>query len=213
MKTVLAFGDSLTWGYDPEGLGRHDRENRWPVALGAGLAGAAEVIAEGQNGRTTAFDDHLGEADRNGARILPVLLTSHKPLDLVVIMLGTNDLKPATAGPAVAARQGMEKLASLVRKHDWSPGASAPGVLIVSPPPFCKTENAVFAAMFDAQIEESRKLAGYYADLARDLDCGFFDAGSVAETSPLDGIHLDARNTRAIGKALVAPVARMLEMR
>ncbi len=210
MKTVLAFGDSLTWGYDPEGPGRHLRDNRWPVALAKALDGRAEVIAEGLNGRTTAFDDHLGEADRNGARVLPMLLTSHKPIDLVIVMLGTNDLKPAIAGHAIAAKQGMGRLVGLIRRHDWSLGASAPAALIVSPPPFCETDNADFAAMFESRIGESRLLAGMYADLARELGCGFFDAGTVAATTPLDGIHLDADNTRAIGEALAPVAAEML---
>lgn len=210
MKTVLAYGDSLTWGYDPETLLRHERENRWPVALGEALGGRVEVIAEGLNGRTTAFDDHLGEADRNGARVLPTLLTSHKPLDLVVIMLGTNDLKPAVHGQAIAAKQGIAKLVSIVRRHDWSLGAELPEVLIVAPPPFCETNNPDFAAMFAGKIEESRMLGSMYGDLADELECGFYDASTVAKTTPLDGIHLDAANTKAVGKALAPVVSLML---
>src|SRR5690606_20221544 len=94
MKTILAYGDSLTYGANPETGGpRHAYEDRWPTALERGLGGRARVIAEGLGGRTTAFDDFSSVADRNGARVLPTLLDSHKPLDLVIIMLGTNDLK------------------------------------------------------------------------------------------------------------------------
>src|SRR5688572_10309161 len=75
--TVLCYGDSLTWGYDPAGPSRHRLEDRWPSVLAAGLGGRFHVIAEGLNGRTTAFDDHLSAADRNGARLLPTLLESH----------------------------------------------------------------------------------------------------------------------------------------
>ncbi|RVA20726.1 arylesterase, partial [Mesorhizobium sp. M7A.F.Ca.US.001.01.1.1] len=89
MKTVLCYGDSLTWGYNAEG-GRHALEDRWPSVLQAGLGSGVEVIAEGLNGRTTAFDDHLAGADRNGARLLPTVLTTHAPIDLIVIMLGAN---------------------------------------------------------------------------------------------------------------------------
>lgn len=210
MKTVLAFGDSLTWGYNASTLLRHEREDRWPVALESALAGRAQVIAEGLNGRTTAFDDHLGEADRNGARLLPTLLTTHKPVDLVIILLGTNDLKPVVAGSAIAAKQGMGRLVGLVRRHDWSLGAGEPEILLVSPPPFCETANPDFAAMFAGKIEESHMLGSMYADLADELECGFFDAATVAKTTPLDGIHLDADNTRAIGKALAPVVSLML---
>lgn len=210
MKTVLAFGDSLTWGYDATTLARHQREHRWPVTLSETLGGRVDVVAEGLNGRTTAFDDHLGEAERNGARLLPTLLTTHKPLDLVIILLGTNDLKPAVAGQAIASKQGMAKLVGLVRRHDWSLEAGMPEILIVAPPPFCETANPDFAAMFAGKIEESRMLGSMYGDLADELECGFFDASTVAKTTPLDGIHLDADNTSAIGKALAPVVSLML---
>ena len=210
MKSVLAYGDSLTWGYDATALTRHKRENRWPVALSEALGGRVDVIDEGLNGRTTAFDDWLGEADRNGARLLPTILTTHKPLDLVIIMLGTNDLKPAVAGQAIAAKQGMARLAGIIRNHDWSLEAGIPEILIVSPPPFCETANPDFAAMFAGKIEESHMLGSMYADLADELECGFFDAATIAKTTPLDGIHLDAENTKAIGKALAPVVSLML---
>ena len=210
MKTVLAFGDSLTWGYNAAAGSRHERGDRWPVALAEALGGRVEVFAEGLNGRTTAFDDHLGDGDRNGARVLPTLLSTHKPLDLVIILLGTNDLKPAVHGQAFAARQGIAKLVSLVRNHDWSLDVETPGILIVAPPPFCETANPDFAAMFAGGIAQSRMLASMYADLADELECGFFDAATVARTTPLDGIHLDAENTKAIGKALAPVVSLML---
>ena len=210
MKTVLAFGDSLTWGYDATGPGRHEPGYRWPVALSGALDNRVHVIAEGLNGRTTAYDDWLGNADRNGARVLPTLLDSHKPLDLVIVMLGTNDLKPSTASQAIGAKLGVERLVALVRNHVWEPVSGPPDILIVSPPPFCETANPDFAAMFAGMIEESHMLGSMYADLADDLECGFFDAAKVAKTTPLDGIHLDADNTRAIGKALAPVVSLML---
>lgn len=210
MKTVLAYGDSLTWGYDAETLGRHVLADRWPSALEAELGGKARVIAEGLNGRTTAFDDWTGEGDRNGARMLPTLLATHKPLDLVIVMLGSNDMKPAVCGTAQAARLGMGRLVSLVRGHDYGFGFGTPEVLLVAPPACVTTENAEFAAMFAGAPEESRKLAAFYTALAAELDCGFFDAGSVAAASALDGVHLDATNTRAIGMALAPVTARLL---
>jgi lysophospholipase L1-like esterase len=207
MKTILCYGDSLTWGYDPERLGRHAYEDRWPSVLQAGLATAARVIPEGLNGRTTAYDDHLADADRNGARILPSILATHEPLDLVIILLGTNDLKPFICGDAIGIKYGMERLVRLVRNHVYSFDAPPPAVLLVSPPPLCETENADFAAMFEGGISESKKLAALCGQLAEQYQCGFFDAGTVAKTTPLDGIHLDAENTRVIGKAL-APIVR-----
>lgn len=210
MKTVLCYGDSLTWGYDAETLGRHALEDRWPSVLQKALGADVQVIAEGLNGRTTAYDDHLADCDRNGARILPTVLHSHDPLDLVIIMLGANDMKPAICGTAFGAVQGMERLIDLVRHHVWSfDSEERPDILIVSPPPLCETANTAFAAMFAGGVEQSAMLATLYADLADEKGCGFFDAGSVAETTPLDGVHLDAANTRAIGRGL-EPVVRMM---
>jgi lysophospholipase L1-like esterase len=209
VKTILCYGDSLTWGYSAELQGRHAFEDRWPSVLQAELGAGARVIAEGLNGRTTAYDDHLADSDRNGARTLPTMLATHEPLDLVVILLGTNDLKPFICGHAIGIKQGMERLVELVRGHAYSFDYAVPQVLIVSPPPVRETDNVEFAAMFEGGIAESKKLAWYYSQVAEGFGCGFFDAGSVAATTPRDGIHLDAENTRALGRAL-APVARKM---
>lgn len=208
-RTILCYGDSLTWGYDAEGRGRHALEDRWPSVLAAALGPQAFVVAEGLNGRTTAFDDPTDGADRNGARTLPTVLSTHSPLDLVVIMLGANDMKGWVHGQAIAAREGIERLIDIVRGHAYPLNAGAPDILIVSPPPLCETAEPRFAAMFGTGVEQSRMLASLYADLADDMGCGFFDAGSVAQTTPLDGVHLDAANTRAIGRGL-EPVVRLM---
>lgn len=209
MKTVLCYGDSLTWGYDPVGPGRHALADRWPSVLQAGLGPDVAVIAEGLNGRTTAFDDHLGAADRNGARLLPTILTTHSPIDLLILFLGANDMKPWIAGRAIAAKQGMQRLIDIARGHAYPLGEDAPDILLVAPPPLCETGDPEFAAMFGAGIDESGMIASLYSDLADLTGCGFFDAASVAEASPLDGVHLDAENTRAIGRGL-QPIVRVM---
>jgi len=212
MKTILCYGDSLTWGYNPVGPSRHAYEDRWPSVLQARLGEEVRVIAEGLNGRTTSFDDWVADADRNGARLLPTILATHAPLDLVIIMLGANDMKPFVCGQAIGARQGMERLVQIVRRHVYPINSAAPSILLVSPPPLCETQNSDFAAMFEGGVAESRKLAPLYAELARLNDCAFFDAGSVAHTTPLDGVHLDADNTRAIGAGLEPVVRQLLEL-
>ncbi|TPI33162.1 arylesterase [Mesorhizobium sp. B3-1-6] len=209
MKTILCYGDSLTWGYDAASLGRHALADRWPSVLGAELGDDVEVIAEGLNGRTTAFDDHLAGADRNGARVLPTVLTSHAPLDLVIIMLGSNDMKPWIHGNPVAAKQGMQRLIDIVRGHDYPFDWDTPQILIVAPPAVTRTDNAEFKEMFAGGDDASKRLAPQYSALADEAGCGFFDAGTVAATTPLDGVHLDAENTRRIGRAL-APLVRIM---
>ncbi|AAK87224.1 MULTISPECIES: SGNH/GDSL hydrolase family protein [Agrobacterium] len=210
VKSVLCFGDSLTWGSNAETGGRHSHDDLWPSVLQKALGSDVHVIHEGLGGRTTAYDDHTGDCDRNGARLLPTLLHSHAPLDMVIIMLGTNDMKPAIHGSAIVAMKGVERLVKLTRNHVWQVSDwEAPDVLIVAPPQLCETANPFMGAIFRDAIDESAMLASVYRDLADELDCGFFDAGSVARTTPVDGVHLDAENTRAIGRGL-EPVVRMM---
>ena len=209
MKTVLAFGDSLTWGSDPAANSRHPYASLWPTVLEAGLGGAARVVHEGLGGRTTCFDDFSGPCDRNGARVLPMLLSSHMPIDLVVIMLGTNDLKPALCGTAIGAAAGMKRLVQIVRTHPYDkPGFPVPKVLIVAPP-LCRA-MADGVPVSGRIVAESEAIAPAYRALAAEVGTGFFDAAKVAEASPVDGVHLSAEATEAIGRALVGPVGEML---
>lgn len=214
MKTILAYGDSLTFGANPQPGGpRHAYEDRWPTVLEKGLGGQARVIAEGLGGRTTVSDDWYANADRNGARILPTLLESHSPLDLVIIMLGTNDLKPSICGSAREASFGMRRLVQLIRGHYAGKGETAPQVMLVAPPLLCDTENADMMGHFGGiahALEQSSQLAEHYARRAQEWNTGFFDASTVAVADPLDGVHLDAANTRAIGTALVPVVKQAL---
>lgn len=209
MKTVLCYGDSLTWGVDAENGTRHAYEDRWTSVLQKGLGHGVRVIPEGLNGRTTVYSDYTADCDRNGARVLPTLLHSHAPLDLVIILLGTNDLKPVYANNAVIVGHGIQRLVELIRHHAWPVETEGPEILIVSPPPLCETDHALLGPMFAGRIEESHMLASVYRDLADELECSFFDAGSVARTTPVDGVHMDAENTRAVGKGL-EPIVRML---
>jgi lysophospholipase L1-like esterase len=204
MKTILAFGDSLTWGADPATALRHPPEFRWPDALERELGGEARVIGEGLGGRTTCYDDHTGPCCRNGAKALQVALASHMPLDLVIIMLGTNDLKPVFGGQAEPAVSGMRRLAQVVETFPYKPRTAIPRLLIVAPPPCVAGPSGTPAA--GRRIAESARLAPLYEALAAELGHAFFDAGTVAQASPIDGVHLNAEATQSIGKALAAPV-------
>lgn len=213
MKTILAYGDSLTYGANPiPGGPRHAYGDRWPTALEQGLGGAARVIAEGLGGRTTVHDDWFANADRNGARVLPTLLESHSPLDLVIIMLGTNDIKPIHGRTAGEAGRGMARLVQIVRGHYAGKLLAAPEIILVSPPPIIKGDWADMMDHFgpDAAIATSVDFAREYEKRAAELQVHFFDAGTVARTDPRDGIHLDPVNTRAIGTGLVPLVKKVL---
>jgi lysophospholipase L1-like esterase len=100
IKTVLCYGDSNTWGSDPETGERFAPEVRWPGVLRQALGEGYWVVEEGLNGRTTVRDDPIEGAHKNGRTYLPACLEFHKPIDLVLIMLGTNDLKARFAASA-----------------------------------------------------------------------------------------------------------------
>lgn len=212
MKYVLAFGDSLTWGFEAGAFRRHAFEDRWPNALAAGLGGKARVIEEGMNGRTTVFPDPTCEAERNGAVALPMLLATHQPLNLVIIMLGTNDIKYANRCTAFDASMGMERLIKLVKHHDWLEDMPQPQILIMSPPALSKTADEWFNDLWGHAIEESKNFARHYKRVAEEQGVHFFDAGSAAKTDPTDGGHLTAADTRKLGEALAPVVERILEI-
>ena len=207
MKSILAFGDSLTWGYNASTGMRMAYEDRWPNVLAAGLNNKARVIEEGMNGRTTVFDDSTVDEERNGAVGLPIALKSHQPLDLLIVMLGTNDLKHCRA---FDASMGMERLVKLTRNHSWSGTYTAPPIILMAPPCLVPTQNEWFNDLWGHKIEESKLFAKHYVRMADEMGVHFFDAGSVAQASDVDGGHLDVAGTRAIGAALVPVVKGIL---
>jgi lysophospholipase L1-like esterase len=216
MTTVLCYGDSLTWGSNPDAGGmRHARADRWPSVLAAGLGPDVEVVAEGMGGRTTAYDDITADCDRNGARLLPSVMHMHRPLDLVILFVGTNDLKPFICGTAAGALLGVRRLIEIVRHQAprLPVALPAPDVLLVAPPRVIETADPFMRDMLAGAVAESGKFAGYYKAEAEKSGCTFFDSATVATPSQIDGIHLDAANTRAIGTALVPVVESILATR
>ena len=134
MKTILCYGDSNTWGYNPSTGGRYPRDVRWPGVLRRELGDDYLVIEEGLNGRTTVWDDPI-EGYKNGKEYLVPCLETHKPLDLVIILLGTNDLKVRFSVSAYDIANGAGALVQIVQKSEIGPGGRAPQVLLLAPPP------------------------------------------------------------------------------
>lgn len=209
MKNVLAFGDSLTWGADAKSGGRHAFEDRWPNVLEAQLDGQARVFAEGLSGRTTIFDDYSIATERNGAKALPSLLATHEPLDLVILFLGTNDMRTHICGNAAGSAMGIARLINIVKTFAYKPEHPTPMVLVVSPPLVEAGADELFNQVMAGAIELSKEYAAKYRQVCEREDVAFFDVAPVAQLDPTDGVHLDAENTIKIGLAL-APVVREL---
>ncbi|MDR0383316.1 MAG: GDSL-type esterase/lipase family protein, partial [Spirochaetaceae bacterium] len=140
MKTILCYGDSNTYGYIPVTGGRYDHKTRWPRALERILNGDGSggiewwVVEEGLNGRTSSFDDPV-ELDRNGLRHIVPILKSHKPLDIVIVMLGTNDLKRRFNPSPYDVSQGVLNVVKAIQYSETGHGDGPPKVLVVCPPP------------------------------------------------------------------------------
>lgn len=181
-RTILLFGDSNTHGTMPLpelGVsGRFDRDERWAGRL-ATLLPEWEIIAEGHPGRTTVHDDPVEGAHRNGLTVLPALLESHKPLDVVLVMLGTNDLKERFSVNAGDIALSLERLVRVILASGAGPGNGAPGVLLVAPPPI--VEVGCLAGMFAGGAAKSQALAGEIAAAARRVGVPFLDAGQVVK--------------------------------
>ncbi len=214
MKTILCYGDSNTWGADPATGGRFDRFTRWPGVLRELLnadstPGNPEywIVEEGLCGRTTCREDPV-EGDKNGLRQLLPILESHKPLDLVIVMLGTNDLKLRYAPTEYDIARGAQNVAKAALGSGTGRDGAAPKVLMVCPPPTAKL--TYFKSMFGDCGELSEKLAGRYRQFAAELGVDHLNAGDHMRSSDLDGIHFEAGEHRKLAEAVARKVRAML---
>lgn len=210
---IMCFGDSLTWGWIPVEGGspseRYSPDVRWTGVLDAELGDGYQVVEEGLSGRTVAgdwTDDRLAAAD-----YLPAALASHLPLELVIMMLGTNDTKAFLHREPSDIAAAMSILVGQAAGSAGGVGTQypAPRVLLVAPPALTEIPHPWFDAIWIGGREKTRALTGLYAALADFTGVGFFDAGSVITTDGVDGIHFTEQNNRDLGVAL-APAVRDL---
>jgi lysophospholipase L1-like esterase len=200
VKTIVCYGDSNTWGSIPgEYYQRFPAEVRWPGVLRSRLGDGYAVMEEGLSGRTTIKEDPFEEG-RNGKTLLLPVLRTHRPLDLVIIFLGTNDLKARFCLTAYDIARGAIALAGAAMKCGLAPGNANPAVILVAPPPLGRL--GIYAEEFEGGMEKSLKLGKYYSQRAAELGCQFLDAGQIIASSDRDGIHLEAEAHQKLGKAL-----------
>jgi lysophospholipase L1-like esterase len=206
-RTILCYGDSNTHGTMPMpdlgSMGRYGRQTRWPGQLAA-LLPDWQVIEEGLPGRTTVHDDPIEGAHRNGLAVLPASLESHRPIDVVILMLGTNDLKQRFSVNALDIALSLEKLVLAIRGSGCGPDGAAPGVILVAPPPILEVQD--LGVMFAGGQAKSHDLGPRLAALARALEVPFVDAGSLIGVSGIDGIHYDEPAMAALAQAFAQAV-------
>lgn len=209
MRTIVCYGDSNTWGAVPmpkrEAVpNRFGPTVRWAGILRGKLGEGWQVAEEGLNGRTTCLDDPVEGPHKNGARFLQICLETHQPIDLLIVMLGTNDLKARLSMQAGDIADGAGVLAGIAQRSICGPGGTAPKVLLISPAPLARL--GWLAEMFEGGTEKSRKLAERMAATAKSCGAHFLDAGTLIRSSDIDGIHLDEDAHRTLGEAVAGLV-------
>ena len=207
MATILCFGDSNTHGIRPlETLGvfdRYPRGSRWPDVMAAALGPAHEVITEGLPGRTTVHDDPVEGGVRAGIAVLPALLFSHRPIDLMVIMLGTNDLKHRFAVTAFEIARSVERIG-----REALASACVADLMLVAPAPV--REAGVLTDTFAGAEARQVGLAAHLRAAADRLGAGFSEAGLTVAVSQQDGVHWDAEAHQRFGAEMARAVAARL---
>lgn len=179
MKTILCFGDSNTWGYDAKTKSRHPRNIRWTGKLQEKLEGFAHVIEEGLNGRTTMFDEPIRDG-RNASKYLGILIESHSPLDLIIISLGANDLKPIYNSSGYYSALGIKKLIKIIR--ETANGSINPEILIITPTLFSHFDQFT-KERFSGGKEKFSLLIYEYERIAKEEEVHFLDSNKYIVNS------------------------------
>ena len=214
-KHIVCFGDSNTHGYcaDPrdcaDGGDRFNESERWPCLLQQRLGEAYLVLEEGLSGRTTVFPDPLHES-MSGLDAIYAVLMSHEPVDLLILMLGTNDTKERFGANAACIAIGLERL--VMKAKSIPAWRGAPRILIVCPPHigeglYLRPEGEV---MGRGCPEKSRALAAAFQPVAERQGCAFLDAEGLAEFNRLDCMHLSRRGHAQLAECLAQLVPELL---
>ncbi len=212
MKNILCFGDSNTWGYTPLSGARYSINERWPRVLQANLGDKYHIIEEGLCGRTIA--SHMQDrSHRSGQELLPALLESHRPLDLVIVMLGTNDLQRCFNLSVEEIASNIKSFCLMIKNNEYiSQNKPKTKILLISP-----------AHLADLSIEDqlhfqggqlkSKQLARHYSQVATDLHIEFLDAHSVVQTTNIDGIHWTKEQHNNFGEILSTNINKIFTMK
>lgn len=208
---ILCYGDSNTWGQKPDKSGRYASNVRWPGALQELLGNNYYVIEEGLGSRTTDLE-YAKKPGRNGKTYLQPCLESHSPVDIVVIMLGTNDLKIEFDRSAKEIANALAGLAEMTKTIAKNPAGQSPHVILVSPitvndeaPHFAE----LYTGYYDNQAAiNSKELGTIIKEAAEAHGCHFIDAASVAHAGE-DGLHFAKSSHPELGKAIAQEIKKI----
>lgn len=200
---ILCFGDSNTWGYDAVNMERYSEVIRWTRRLGRLLGEEYEIIEEGLNGRTAVCDDPLKEGLNGLTYFYPCLMT-HKPIDLVIIMLGTNDAKERFSLNAYNIAMGITRLAEKARYASSGRKGNDPEILVVAPAPIGKgySECPSFFTMGRESDRKSEELHEHLSAMIRFSGFHYLNAGDYLEMGKTDHMHLDEEGHRLMAEII-----------
>ncbi len=203
IKTILCYGDSNTYGYVPETGMRYQRDIRYPGRLQSLLGEEYAVIEEGCNGRTTIHDDPI-DGWKNGLDYLKPCLNSHKPIDIVILMLGSNDLKISFHLTAQQIAEGAGILVDVIKEFTAEKQGFIPKIILVSPPEIGTgiRTSPFYGAFNEKAIDESRRFPEFYKKIAEDKGCIFFNAAQYIYPSETDSLHLTPEGHRILAEEL-----------
>lgn len=215
MKRILCYGDSNTWGHNPDpaaGDLRYADEVRWTGVLQKLLKDKVTIIEEGLCGRTIMFDDPLSP-DRNGSKFLNCMIQSQQPLDMIIFMLGTNDVRhiftPSTKEIAI----GMQNMVKMAQNPSIYWVGKVPEILVIAPVPVREeiAQSEFYGQYDEKSVRKSRELAKEYQSIFADMPgVQLLDAGKVAEVSVTDCIHLSRKGHENLARAVKEMVEKIL---
>lgn len=218
MKNILCYGDSNTWGQIAGSMNmelrlakRYEYGIRWTSILQKLLGAAYHVIEGGLNGRNTSFDEiNIIRPSRNGLATLPLIMEMNYPLDLVVLMLGTNDTLLEFNAPVERIVEGIKKLIQCIKASHFGPNHFAPQVLLIAPVPITQDALTIFQGFLDqSSVTKTEQLGMLYQKLAEEQQCYFLNAASIVKVSPDDGIHLTRDSQKDLAKAVSNKIEEM----
>lgn len=207
----MCFGDSNTWGAVPGEAKRYADDVRWTGVLQAELGDGYTVIEEGYNGRVSVFDDVV-EGRLGGIKYFGPCCDTQSPLDLIIIMLGTNDLKVRFGLTPGTIAFGFHRYMDALKITPMA--GEMPKVLLTSPilvDPSYKDDAQFHDMLGEYAVERSMQLADAYKAVADTNGWEFFNAAEYGKASPKDGVHMDAESHQRLGKAFAKKVKQMLE--
>ena len=210
--SVVCFGDSLTWGFNPTNKSRYGHDVRWTRRLQQELGDGFFVIEEGVNGRTTVFEDPT-RGDKNGLAHLMTVRKTHMPIDVLIIMLGSNDLQDRFNMSAGAIGLAMGRLLFAATQATDDVEGRAPKILLLAPPPLGDFTGLEYEGLYSNAHGgvQSRRLAAVYASLAEQYGTAFLDVGSMMSPSPKDAVHFEAEPQAELARAIAAEVRKLVE--